>query len=274
MTQRPKSPFDMPGGYTTPPYAGGSPTGGPQLPSPPPDVTGKKASIWDKEHISETLANIGQAFLSNGNFSEGLGAAAGAISSGMRGLRQERVKGVEYGGPDDMFEITTDPTTGERTIREVPEFAKAVQAKRDAQYGMRGKDAAALRSNALFGIGQMPPEEREAAYQALLQNGELYGIDAAGLPPQWDDSLGAIAGGVGMSSKDYYRQQAQNKTIADRKAASDERARLQRERLAKMPPPGAKKPQGYAAPKSRAEFDALASGTKYVAPDGSIRIKP
>jgi len=237
-------------------------------------VAGKKPTIWDKEHISETLANIGQAFLSNQNFGEGLGAAAGAIGNGMRGLRQERVKSVEYGGPDDMFEITTDPATGERSVREVPEFSKAVKEGREARTAVRGKDAVNFRSNALYGIAQMPPAEREAAYQTLLASGSLYGVDTAGLPPGWDDSLGAIAGGVGMSMKDWLKNQRDDKAVSARISQGQQRNDAARQRLARMAPPGVRKPQGYYTPTTRADFDAMPSGAKFKAPDGTLRIKP
>jgi hypothetical protein len=39
-------------------------------------------------------------------------------------------------------------------------------------------------------------------------------------------------------------------------------------------PYGAETNDGTAAPKSKADFDALPSGTKFTAPDGSIRVKP
>lgn len=276
-TNRPLMPrFGRSEVYTTPPYAGEPEVQVPtsSLPAPPPSVAGKKPTIWDKEHISETLANIGQAFLSNQNFGEGLGAAAGAIGNGMRGLRQERVKSVEYGGPDDMFEITTDPATGERSVREVPEFSKAVKEGREARTAVRGKDAVNFRSNALYGIAQMPPAEREAAYQTLLASGSLYGVDTAGLPPGWDDSLGAIAGGVGMSMKDWLKNQRDDKAVSARISQGQQRNDAARQRLARMAPPGVRKPQGYYTPTTRADFDAMPSGAKFKAPDGTLRIKP
>ncbi|CAO4140686.1 hypothetical protein DHODJN_03320 [Methylorubrum extorquens] len=39
-------------------------------------------------------------------------------------------------------------------------------------------------------------------------------------------------------------------------------------------PQTAEPPSGYSQPKSRADYDGLPSGAKYIAPDGSVRVKP
>ncbi|HEX7856247.1 MAG TPA: hypothetical protein VF503_21430 [Sphingobium sp.] len=167
------------------------------LPTPPPSVT-KKASIWDKDHVSETLLGIGQAFLSNQNFGEGLGAAAGVMAKGQQTLRDDAKKTVTYGGPDNQFEISAD-RNGNRTIRRVPEFAKAAQEERDAKNAMGAKDMRAAQASVIYHINKLPPEQRQAAYAKVIANPQQFGIDARGLPSAWDDTYGTVMGNSGQT---------------------------------------------------------------------------
>lgn len=176
------------------------------LPVPPPSVIKKSPTIWDKEHAPETLARISQAFLSNQNFGEGLGAAAGVMADRMSGIRDETKKAISYGGPNGQFEIATD-RNGNRTIREVPEFANAVKAERDAKAqaaldartALSGKDMRDAQARLVYQINQLPKEQRPAAYADLMQNAKGYGVDTAGMPPMWNDTYGAIMGNSGQT---------------------------------------------------------------------------
>lgn len=256
------------------------------LPAPPPSKLTKRPTIWDKDHISETLAGIGQAFLSNQNFGEGLGAASGVIGGRQGELRREAQKSTTYGGPDGQFEITVDGM-GNRTVRPVPEFAAAVQAKQDAKLRPDAKDNLDFRGRALFAISKLKtPEERQAAYADLLGNSQAYGIDVNGMPSTWSDTYGQVAGSMGMNVNQATNAE-RNGLIADNRIATNNARTAQGEaRLglsrnaearaaakASLPkaPPGTRK--GYSRPQSRAEFNALPSGSKFVAPDGSLRIK-
>lgn len=181
------------------------------LPKPPPGLVKRDTNPWSRENRSRTLRDIGTAFLSNENsFLGGLGAAAQAVSA-----REDYLKAPPkstFGGPDDQFEITVDPRTGERTIREVPEFSQAVREKRAAAKAPTAppiKDAVELRARAIRAIGQLPMEQRSAAYADLMANPQAYGgIDTTGMPVMWDDRYNQVMGGMGQTvnqaeSSDY-----------------------------------------------------------------------
>lgn len=270
----------------------------PQLPPVPPSARAKAPSIWDKQHISETLANISAGFASGQNFSDGLGAAAQTIAGRNRQLHDEQKRAISYGGPGDQFEISID-AYGNRSIREVPEFRAARDRERAQQNAPSAKDSADLRARALYAIStQVPPQERAAAYQRLITNPQTFGIDTTGLPAQWDDQLGTLGGMMGMTvdqslsqeranvvAKDQMRHRQVQEGQADQRvqqgaarvaqgearvAQGAARVAQGAERLRKAPPSARR---GYSAPKSKAEFDALPKGTKFMAPDGSLRIK-
>jgi hypothetical protein len=181
------------------------------LPPPPPSVK-KKATIWDDDHISETLLGIGQAFLSNQNFGEGLGAAAGVMSKGQQALRDDAKRTITYGGPDNQFEISADKN-GNRTVRRVPEFAQAAQEAREAKAAPAWKDTQDVKSRVLYQIGQLPQDKRAGAYAGVMANPQAYGIDPRGMPPAWDDTYGTVAGNAGLTVN-----QSLNAVRADRLA--------------------------------------------------------
>jgi hypothetical protein len=168
-----------------------------QLPPAPP---AKRPTIWDKEHISATLADIGAGFFAGQNFGDGLGAAAKTIAGRTRQLSDEQRPDISYGGPGDQFEISTNRRTGERSVREVPEFRAAAERTLAAKNAPDPKDRLDLRARALYAIStQVPPEERAAAYRRLIANPEQFGIDATGMPAEWDGTYGTLGGMMGMS---------------------------------------------------------------------------
>lgn len=269
-----------------------------RLPPAPPSTRAKAPSIWDKEHISETLLAVGAGFASGHNFSDGLGAAAQSLAGRNRQLRDEQKRDISYGGPGDQFEISTD-AYGNRSIREVPEFRAARDRERVQQNAPSAKDSADLRARALYAIStQVPPQERAAAYQRLITNPQTFGIDTTGLPAQWDDQLGTLGGMMGMTVDQSLSQERANVVAQDQmrhrqvqEGQADQRvqqgaarvaqgearvaqgaARVAQgaERLRKAPPSVRK---GYTTVKSKTEYDSLPSGSKYIAPDGSQRIK-
>lgn len=98
----------------------------PKLPLAPP----KRPSLFDDEHRRETFLAIAAGMGQGQNFGEGLSAAAQNLLGLQRGLREEGRP--EIGGPDDAFEITTDPATGERTYKPIEPY-QAYNTERDAR---------------------------------------------------------------------------------------------------------------------------------------------
>ncbi|MFN3776781.1 hypothetical protein [Sphingomonas parapaucimobilis] len=184
------------------------------LPKAPPS-TMRRPTPWDREHISETLLGMGAGFLSNRNFGDGLGNAAQALAGRNRDLRAEQDKAVSYGGPNDQFEITQD-AYGNRTVREVPEFRAANERAAKAKNAPSAQDVADMRSRALYAIAtQVPPEQRQAAYQRLLANPQQFGVDTTGMPSQWDDQYGTMGGMMGLNVNQSLTQERANQVAQD-----------------------------------------------------------
>jgi hypothetical protein len=184
-----------------------------QLPKAPPR---KKPTIWDGEHISETLAGIGAGFFAGQNFGDGLGAAAQTIAGRTRQLREEQRPDISYGGPGDQVEITTDRRTGQRTYREVPEFRAATDRAAALKSGPDFKTARDMRSRALFTIAtQVPPDQRAAAYRDLIANPERFGVDTTGMPAEWDERYGTMAGTMGLSVNEGLNQKRNDANLED-----------------------------------------------------------
>lgn len=232
----------------TPPYAGDQmqrqgPIGGsfpmgagvpdeqkPGLPSAPPSV--RSTNPWAKENYRKTLLDIGAAFLSEDDFFQGMGKAASGLSARMDALQKSPNK-VEYGGPNNQFEITTDEN-GNRTVREVPEFAKAIEADRAAKRPtINPKDMIDFRARAISSINRLPPEQRQAAYADLMTNPGKYGIDTTGMPQTYDPTYGTIAGSMGMSVPQYEAGVDRDRAI-DMRASTDAWRRQQGEERLKI----------------------------------------
>lgn len=171
-----------------------------RLPAPPPGA--KRGGPFSKENLSQTLLDIGSGLLSGHNFSDSLANAGQAISGRISSLKEEEKANrpkVTYGGPDDRFEITTGPN-GDRTIREVPEFATVLDAKEAAKNAPKAKDVIDQRARAIYAINQLPEQERPAAYAALMNHPEMYGgVDVNGMPPGYDPTYASVMGGMGTT---------------------------------------------------------------------------
>ncbi|MEI5688471.1 hypothetical protein [Sphingomonas kyungheensis] len=183
------------------------------LPKPPPR---KGPSIWDRDHISETLAGIGAGFFASQNFGDGLGAAAQTIAGRSKQLREEQRPDLTYGGPGDQFEIATDRRTGARTIREVPEFRAATERAAAAKNAPSFDTIADRRARAMYAIStQVPLEQRAAAYRDLLANPEHYQVDTTGMPEEWDDTYGTLAGTMGLTVNQGLSQRRNDANLED-----------------------------------------------------------
>lgn len=192
---------------------------GVNLPAPPPH----KASLFDKDHRRDSLLAIGTGLLSGFNFTDGLAAAGQNLQAQRQLVRDENRGGKrEFGGPDNAFEIVTDPRTGQRTVSAVPQFQAYLQQKR-----IKPKDVADMNGRAMYALQQLPPEQREAAYAHIRANPSQYGVDADTMPTSYDPVYADMAGRMGMTvSQALTRQQATDNA----QATKDYRADVQADR--------------------------------------------
>lgn len=181
------NPLTIPPAAITP-FVSGEGRGTAGLPQPP------RPGLWDPGNRHKTLLAIGTGLLSGRSFGEGV-AQAGANVMGLGDQLDARTrKQREFGGPDDAFEITTDPETGQRTVTEVPAFQSYLARKR-----VKAKDTADINGRAMFALSKVPEADRPAAYAAMLANPDQYGIDPETMPAEYDPTYVSLTGRMGMT---------------------------------------------------------------------------
>lgn len=181
---------DMASGFTVP-GASTQPLIPPKLPTPPPRPA-KRAGAFDDDHYRQTMLAMAAGFFGSQNFGDGMGKAAQAIYQGNADAQKAGKPAI--GGPDDAFEVYTDPQSGKHTY--VP-IQAAMDYKEKAR--IKAKDTADLNGRAMHAIMQMDPAERPAAFAELKGHPEYYGVDASLLPAAWDDRYGNVIGNMGMT---------------------------------------------------------------------------
>src|SRR3546814_11936440 len=117
-----------------------------------------------KENRRDTLLAIGAGMMRGGNLGESMANAADAILSSRKDLRSRTVKQTELGGPDDAFELVTDPETGERSYRQVPGFQEYLAAQAQANNQPKHDNNVKQRGTVLGPIMAVPQEQRTATY--------------------------------------------------------------------------------------------------------------
>lgn len=173
----------------------------PSLPATPPST---RAGLWDPGNRHKTLLAIGTGLLSGQSFFDGVGKAGQNVFGLDDQLQAASRKTREFGGPDNSFEITTDPKSGQRSVRPVAEFQDYLDHKR-----VKAKDTADLNGRAMFSLAQLPEKDRPGAYAAIRANPEQYGVDASTMPETYDPQYVAMASGMGMTvSQGLTRQRA------------------------------------------------------------------
>jgi len=178
---------------------------------PPSTPAASKPALFDADHRRQTLLTMAAALAGGRN----LGESIANVTSGLAGLNgalsTEQRKSRELGGPDNSFEIITDPKTGERTYQPVKPLQDYIKDK-----AMKPKDVADMNGRAMFSILQMPEADREAAYAGVLANPEHYGVDRASLPPTYDPTYAALTSGMGMTvSQAMIRKRAEESGALD-----------------------------------------------------------
>ena len=206
LPKAPPAPGKSPTGYDLPnlpqiaqaPQAGAGLTQ--QLPPAPPPV--KKPSIWDDQHRKDTLLAISAGILQGDNFAEGMGSVAKNLLAQRQALRSEGKPTL--GGPDDAFEITTDPVTGKHTFT-------PIQAALDYQRSKTVKPAqrADMVGRVHYAISQLPEEQRAAAWADVQANPEAYSLTDEDVATEYDPQRSAILANTGMTvSQALTRSQA------------------------------------------------------------------
>lgn len=164
----------------------------PQLPQAPPAL--KAPSLFDKQHRQDTLLALGSGLLTGQNFTDGMSAAAQNVMGLKKQLKAETTKTHEFGGPDNSFEITTDPRTGIRTAKPVAEFQEYLENKRT-----KAKDTADINGRAMYALSQAPEAERANIYAHMIQNPQFYGIDPRTMPATFDPAYVRQSAGMGQT---------------------------------------------------------------------------
>lgn len=210
---------DYPDNLPAPPAPGAAS----RLPSAPP-VPG--AHLWDPGNRHKTLIALGTGLLSGNSLADGIGRAGAnalGLEEQLKAERRAQLPQRQYGGPDDAFEIVTDPSTGERTVRPVQQFVDYATAKRT-----KPKDTADLNGRAMAALQQLPEADRPAAYATLLQHPDQYGIDAEHMPAVYDRQYADMTSRMGMTVAQA--QAIERKAVEDaaraeaRKRADEDRA--------------------------------------------------
>jgi hypothetical protein len=133
----------------------------------------------------------------------------------------------------------------------------------------------------------LPPEQQPAAAAAVKAKLGGQGYDVGHLPDaeNYSPMAAAMARDMGVDTvvqerrerddrRDGANDEYRAKTLDIRKAqlGISQQREARASRLPKAPPSVARK--GYVAVHSREQFSQLPSGTNFIAPDGSMRIKP
>lgn len=258
-----------------------------QLPPAPP----RRRGAFDDQHYRQTMLQMAAGFFGSQNFGDGMANAAMAIANGNEAARQ--AERPTLGGPDDAFEIYTDPETGEHSYVPIQAAQDYLKAKRDR---VTPEDILDFNGRYAKQLGSIAdPAERRKTAEYMANNPSLFpGFDKALL-----DSDPLATGVVARNGQTVPQAiQAQQRTQAEehretyRRRQEDDRkertALIGRKTNASISQ-GERRVALSAAAGSRAarkdarsnpaqvsneaQYRALPRGTPYIAPDGSHRIK-
>lgn len=242
---------------------------------PPPSVSKaiverKSYRPFSKENRSDTLLSLGLGLLSRpDSFAAGIGAGAEAIGQRRNAFDQlQRPTPAEIGGPDDSFEIYTDPDTGERTYKPIAAVQDYVTAKSKAKAAPKASDVVRLRSATASAISALPEAQRAQAYTDFREDSIRLGVDL-GLPETYDPAVVAAYAQQGVTPVARLQDaraaagRAQSQLNADRsyglRVNADKRAALRA-----AAPPSVRKGRSGAGGRTRAVQQPLPSGAVLV----------
>lgn len=193
-----------------------------QLPPAPPPT--KKPSIWDNDHRRDTLLAISAGILSGDNFAEGMGGVAKNLLAQRQALKAEGRPTL--GGPDDAFEIYTDPETGQHVF-------KPIQAAIDYQRSKTVKPAqrADMVGRVHYAISQLPEDQRAAAWADIQANPEAYNLTDEDVATEYDPQRSAILANTGMTVSQALTRSQASENADEAEAARQAALNLRRQAL-------------------------------------------
>ncbi len=170
-----------------------------QAPLAPVKAAPERFKPFSKENRSDTLMAIGTGLLSHPeSFAAGIGAAGENVGALRSKFQKDAKKSTALGGPDNAFQVTTDPETGEQTFKEVPAFKSYLDSKRRASTAPGPKDTVAATASLATLVENYPPEQRDNAWKlgkAYLQQ-QGYSIN---LPDEYNSGAGGVLAGMGLT---------------------------------------------------------------------------
>ena len=201
-----------------------------------PPLPRKPGNLWDKKHLDDSLLAIGTGLLSGDDFFDGLGRAGQGLGQLRQQIRTADKPTRELGGPDDAFEVTYDPRTGERSYVPIQPFQDYLRKKAE-----KPAVTADIRGRAMTALLSLPEDQRQAAYEDMADNPSMFGLGDGDLPMEYDPELVDVYANMGMNvSQTMTREQAAanakaqdayRKTLAADRA---ERTRLAAQRTATL----------------------------------------
>lgn len=151
--------------------------------------------LWDPGNRHKTLLAIGSALLSGKDFFSGVGQAGQNIMGLSDSLKAAKKKQApEIGGPDNSFEIHTDPETGKRTYVPIAAFQDYKNGSK-----VKNKDVMDQEGRVNYGILQLDEKDRPAAYAEIMANPKRYNVDTTDWPATYDPRFSTIAATAGSS---------------------------------------------------------------------------
>lgn len=165
--------------------------------------------------IAKTLPKL-KGFASSPYMAKGLGAASRAAFSGDWGnllggfadataeYQAANQKLTTVGGPDDAFEITTDPNDPtKRTYKPIEAVQSYLRDKAEAAAAIKLrpelKEVRDARGAVGSAIAKLPPEKQAAAYEMIRQDPASWGIPD-GVLPEYDADAIKTMGGMGFTA--------------------------------------------------------------------------
>lgn len=233
----------------------------PMAQSLPKAPTKPKINPFDRAHIARYLADIGKGFAGATSFGDGLAKSFGSIADGLIDETTPKKPTVELGGPDNAFEIVTNPD-GTREYKPIAAYGDYLSKREKAKNAPKLSDSQSWIGDTAYAIEQLPEEKRAGAWQLVLQQGHEAGYDLTGVPDEYSPTfnqvaiartIGARQGATNAATLDWRNRvdadRDATRAIAERRAgatiangqATQRRAEEKHQRAMRSPPPSTRR---------------------------------